>query len=42
MHGRGRKIWSKRDYYEGDYLNDKQHGKGTYYFANGEKYEGDY
>eukprot|EP00948_MAST-09A_sp_MAST-9A-sp1_P003568 g3568.t1 len=41
-HGKGIRVWSNGNRYEGDWVDDYMHGKGVYIFVEGGTYEGDF
>jgi hypothetical protein len=42
MHGKGRKLFSTGEYYEGDFQNDKANGQGVFKDLKGGCYEGNW
>lgn len=40
--GKGKKVYSNGDVYEGEYVKGKRQGHGVYTFTDGESYEGDW
>jgi hypothetical protein len=39
VYRKGKKYYTNRDTYEGEFLDGMRHGKGTYLYINGDRYQ---